>query len=265
MSKNKSKQIKKTKYLLLLPLLASMLFYTACDSNQVEDTLPKKDYQIRYMGKSNGQVNKSVGTKLTYTDYFIGNGTPDGKKIEYKNLHDEEKKEFDVFSIRINDSDHIKEISNLDIYRSANGRVIIAQRIDFSKIRLNSNVSDGRTNPSLVDEMPTFVINEADVNDKFSGKFTNDFHGHIKRFVLMNFDVSLSKNIGLSKGKKKIWTVFNVDKNGNVVDVKIRAPHPKLKDEVERIIKSLPKMEPAKKDGKNVSMKYTLPISFNVE
>ena len=30
MTKNKSKQIRKAKYLLLLPLLASMLFYTSC-------------------------------------------------------------------------------------------------------------------------------------------------------------------------------------------------------------------------------------------
>ena len=56
-----------------------------------------------------------------------------------------------------------------------------------------------------------------------------------------------------------------IDKEGNVVDVNARAPHPKLKEEAERLAKMLPKMVPGRQRGKPVGMKYTLPISFTLE
>ena len=69
----------------------------------------------------------------------------------------------------------------------------------------------------------------------------------------------------MSSGRKKIWLTFKIDKNGDIVDVNARAPHPILKEEAIRVIGLLPKMVPGKQKGKAVSMKYTMPISFNVE
>ncbi|MGB0881256.1 MAG: energy transducer TonB, partial [Polaribacter sp.] len=88
---------------------------------------------------------------------------------------------------------------------------------------------------------------------------------NIKKFVAINFNISLAKDLKLSKGKKKVWVVFRIDKEGNIVDVNARAPHPKLKEEAIRVVNLLPKMKPGKQRGKTVGMKYTLPISFNIE
>ena len=87
----------------------------------------------------------------------------------------------------------------------------------------------------------------------------------IQKFVVRNFNIELPKKIGLPKGKKKIWVVFRIDDKGKVTNINARAPHPKLKEEAIRVASLLPKMIAGKQRGKAVGMKYTLPISFNVQ
>ena len=87
----------------------------------------------------------------------------------------------------------------------------------------------------------------------------------IKKHVVQKFNNELAGDLGLSPGKKKIWVVFRIDPKGNVTEINARAPHPRLKKEAIRVAKTLPKMIPGKQRGVPVGMKYTLPISFNVE
>ena len=87
----------------------------------------------------------------------------------------------------------------------------------------------------------------------------------MKQLVLRNFNTELANELGLRSGKKRIMTQFVIDKNGHVTDVKIRAPHPKLKKEAGRIIGKIPKLIPGVQNDKAVKVKYTLPISFMVE
>ena len=87
----------------------------------------------------------------------------------------------------------------------------------------------------------------------------------IRQNLLKNFNVDLAKTLNLTKGKKKIYVHFRINEEGKVVDVKVRAPHPKLTEEAKRIVKLLPKMKPGKQRGKAVSMKYAVPISFEIE
>jgi Zn-dependent protease with chaperone function len=58
--------------------------------------------------------------------------------------------------------------------------------------------------------------------------------------------------------------VFTIDKNGHVTDVHYREPDPRLEQEAERVINSLPKMQPGKQRGKPVGVMYSLPIVFQV-
>jgi len=91
------------------------------------------------------------------------------------------------------------------------------------------------------------------------------FEEQMRKFVQKNFDGQLAQELGLSRGKKKIQTQFVIDKNGNIIDVQVRAPHPKLQEEAKRIIDKLPKFIPGKQRGNPVKVKYTLPISFQIE
>ena len=60
-------------------------------------------------------------------------------------------------------------------------------------------------------------------------------------------------------------TKFKIDKQGNVIDIKTRAPHPALEKEAKRVIQLLPQFIPAKQNGKPIKVVYTLPIIFQVE
>lgn len=87
----------------------------------------------------------------------------------------------------------------------------------------------------------------------------------IKKHINRKFNVDLAQDLGLPAGKKRISVQFLIDKQGNITNIRSRAPHPRLQKEAERIIKLLPKMIPGKQRNKPVRVRYNLPIVFNVE
>ena len=87
----------------------------------------------------------------------------------------------------------------------------------------------------------------------------------MKKFIQRNFDVDLGSKLNLRTGKHKIYTQFVIDDKGDVVDIKINAPHVKLKQETLDLIEKLPKFTPGKQQNKTVKVKYTLPITFYVD
>ena len=86
----------------------------------------------------------------------------------------------------------------------------------------------------------------------------------IQKFVQKKFNTELAGDLGL-EGRQRIAVQFKIDNKGNVVNVRARAPHPKLQQEAIRVVKSLPKMVPGKQRGKAVGVLYSLPILFQVE
>ncbi|WP_144896037.1 energy transducer TonB [Lutibacter sp. Hel_I_33_5] len=75
----------------------------------------------------------------------------------------------------------------------------------------------------------------------------------------------MAENLGLASGKYRIQTEFIIDKQGNVVDVKVRAPHIKLKKEAKKLVQLFPKFTPGKMQTKPVKVKYNLPITFMIQ
>jgi len=90
------------------------------------------------------------------------------------------------------------------------------------------------------------------------------FNKKMKKHVNRKFNIDLAQELGLSPGNKRINVEFVIDKTGEIVDLKIRAPHKRLEKEAKRIINLLPIMIPGKQRNKNVNVRYRLPISFNV-
>ena len=91
------------------------------------------------------------------------------------------------------------------------------------------------------------------------------FSRMVQKHFGKKFNADLPNELGLSTGKKRVFIGFKIDKNGNVVDIQTRAPHPKIKDEVEKVMSQLPKMKPGKQRGKPVGVKYSIPFTLIVE
>lgn len=113
---------------------------------------------------------------------------------------------------------------------------------------------------------------------KVEGDPEKAFNTGMKQFIMDNFDTDKaasasktdSQRIGNQsvkeaiRGTQRIDAQFIIDKNGNISEVKVRAPHETLKEEAKRVINSLPQLKPGKKDGKVVSVTYTIPIRLHI-
>lgn len=86
----------------------------------------------------------------------------------------------------------------------------------------------------------------------------------VMKFVQTNFNTELAGELGL-EGRQRINVQFKIDRNGDVVNVRARAPHPRLEQEAVKLVQRLPKMTPGKQRGKPVGVLYALPILFQVE
>ena len=91
------------------------------------------------------------------------------------------------------------------------------------------------------------------------------FSKMVQKHFSRKFDAELPNELGLSSGKKRVFIGFKIDKNGNVVNINARAPHPKIKKEVIKVMKMLPKMKPGRQRGKAVGVKYSIPFTLLVE
>ncbi len=112
----------------------------------------------------------------------------------------------------------------------------------------------------LIEEAPTFpgcTGSKIEKKECFSAK--------ISKFVAKEFNAELGQTLGLSTGKQRIIVLFTINKNGDITDIQARAPHVRLEKEAIRIVSLLPKMTPGKQRDRAVNVKYSLPISFNVE
>mgnify|MGYP002396680255 CR=1 FL=1 len=86
----------------------------------------------------------------------------------------------------------------------------------------------------------------------------------IGKLINRNFNTELGVKYGIN-GKQKLYTQFTIGRDGEVKDIKVRAPHAVLEKEAERVIRKIPKMQPGFQGDKPVGVIYTLPIYFIVD
>ena len=119
----------------------------------------------------------------------------------------------------------------------------------------------------ITEDVPFAVIEEAPIYPGCKGNkaaLKKCLQERIMGHVGKNFDSNLSNELGLEVGKKRVIVLFSIDRNGNITKVQARGPHARLEKEAIRVVKSLPKMIPAKQRGRAVGVKYTLPITLDV-
>ncbi|MCF6224112.1 MAG: M56 family metallopeptidase [Flavobacteriaceae bacterium] len=269
-SKKNSKEILKFKYLLLIPVLMGMLVYTSCENTETEKTLSKvnekrliKTIMGGYTNKDGTVVNEKViqTEKEGYLDAYLFGAKPEGKLISFDDLTNAERNEFNAYN------EKMKEIwdgyAKYNFYEKENGERAFQEIIDKEKFKKRMNKKD-YSNASVVpfaaiDQVPVFPGCEDAEDHKAC------FVQKITKHIGINFDTSITKGLDLEPGKKRVYVQFKIDKTGNIVDARARAPHKDLEAEATRVVRGLPQMQPGKQNGRTVAVIYTLPITFVVE
>jgi len=225
LQKNNSSKLSKFKFLLVIPLMLAMLTYVACS----EDNSADLDSEMPETTTS------EIIAKL---------------KVHLENkesLSQEEKEQF----LQL-----LKKREELLLNEArANGKEII------EVVETKNNSDAGQDVPfAVVDQVPVFPGCENLGSNDEQKKCMSE---KITQFVSKEFDTSLGKKLGLT-GTNRVIVQFRIDENGNIQDVRARAPHPDLEEEAKRTINSLPQMEPGKQKGRDISVMYSLPIAFKV-
>ncbi|MFY0713273.1 energy transducer TonB [Seonamhaeicola sp. NFXS20] len=150
-----------------------------------------------------------------------------------------------------------------------NSLLELFKNVNFSKSKSNPwkiSVVQNEVNEDI--DVPFAVIEQVPVFPGCEGLSNNNdrkacMSKEISMFVNKNFNTKIATEHNLT-GKQRINVIFKINKEGNVVDVRSRAPHPALEEEAKRVINLLPKMIPGKQKGKLVNVPYSLPIIFQV-
>lgn len=132
--------------------------------------------------------------------------------------------------------------------------------VEIEEVEVEEVEEDIEVPFAVIENVPVYPGCEKGNNDA-KKKCMSD---KITKFVQKKFNTDLAGDLGLT-GRQRINVIFKIDKNGNVVGVRSRAPHPRLEKEAARVINQLPKMKPGKQRGKAVIVPYSLPIVFQVQ
>ncbi|MDP2087941.1 MAG: energy transducer TonB [Flavobacteriaceae bacterium] len=134
--------------------------------------------------------------------------------------------------------------------------------------RLTSEIVEVVEKEEVVEDVPFAIIEEAPIFPGCTGSREERkicLSDKVSKHVHKEFNANLAQELGLAPGKQKIYIIFTIDKNGDVANILARATHKSLEKEAIRVINLLPKMTPGKQRNRPVGVKYSLPITFNVE
>ncbi|MCB4807572.1 M56 family metallopeptidase [Tamlana sp. 62-3] len=216
LQKSKSNQVYLLKYVILIPVVLAMLFFTSCVTGQNEN-----------------DASNSITNQIEVLKSLL-----EEKKGA---LTQAEKEEL------------LRLIKDVDFSPLENSPWKVSAGVN--------KVSDSVMVPfSVVEHVPVFPGCESLNTNEEKRKC---FSEKISNFVGENFNTDLGKELGLS-GRQRINVIFKIDTEGNIGDIRSRAPHTDLEAEAIRVINKLPKMTPGKQKGKLVKVAYSLPIVFAV-
>ncbi len=237
LQKAKSKKVWQLKYLLLLPIVASMLFYSSC-----EQEAEQQSSKVRIAVQDVENLSEVEEVQLYQKLISLAE-----TKTHWELLVDD-----GYSSILFLPSDGNSFISG------PNGEHISAKMSINSSLKGFTYTMDNTSVPfAMVEEVPVFPGCE-DAEDK-RACFNEKMQLHISK----NFNYPKEAQDQGIQGR--VNTLFLIAVDGSIKDIKVRGAHKILEDEVERIIKRLPEMIPGEAKGHKVGVPYSIPVSFRLD
>jgi len=216
----------------------------------------------------------------TYEEYVAWKHTDEAKEIWENNTRDgvlrllvndfnkwseEEKQEMNHKLEMIERDDYFEKLLVVDM-KGKTKMILNNPEPQATIIEVNNKVGE-ELNQDI--EVPFFAVDQVPIMEACKDLATNldrkdCMSKNIAIHVNKNFNTTMAKSLGL-EGKQRVSVIFKINTNGDVVNVKARAPHPDLEKEAIRVIKLLPKFQPGIHKGVPVTVPYSLPILFQVK
>lgn len=250
-TKEKSQKMKQLKYLLILPILAGMLLYSSCTNEEKDELL-----EMENVLDSGDETTDGKYLDLETGKTFIGTSL-EGKIVP---LNEYTEKEIELYKKTESAQNSFIKFS---VVIDKNG-----ERVHFMKMTKNAEKYRVEREYLKGEDVPFAIIEEVPIFPGCEGtkeELRACLQEKITEHVNTNFNSKMANGLGLKSGIKRIFVMFKIDKEGNITDVKARAPHKALQEEAIRVINSIPKMKPGSYLGESVGVKYSLPIAFKVE
>ncbi|WP_400075032.1 energy transducer TonB [Winogradskyella sp. R77965] len=186
----------------------------------------------------------------------------------------EHVKPYVVEVIKPKDPDPLPSKDLKDVYKEVLDDIPIEERVIKTPDAPESQPEPIKIEHIIVDKIPEdlepipfILIEKVPIYPGCERYETNDkrkkcMSEKITKLIHRKFNTDIGAGYGIS-GRQKINTQFTIDKDGNVVDVKIRGPHHALEKEANRVINKIPKMQPGLQRNVPVGVIYTLPIVYD--
>ncbi|GAA4232739.1 hypothetical protein GCM10022291_08160 [Postechiella marina] len=276
LTKTKSKQIHLFKYALIIPVVLAILLYTSSVEkgyavNKVFKTglvfkqgssIISKVKEIKALIEKKGKVSNREEKGLNLLLQIIK-----GNKLNSNLI-----KEMDNYVAIASNSELSNKISSIFNDIKSQGTLNEEEELALKRVLVFTS-EKGFEDPFFDDiikdiDMPFSVIEKVPVfpgcEDLSNLESKKCFSNNITQHVSIAFNTKIADSINLA-GPQRVNVIFKISVDGNITEIRARAPHPALKTEAIRVIGALPKMIPGKHKGKNVNVLYSLPIIFEVK
>ena len=292
LQKSRSKRVWQLKYLVLVPLVLGMLFYTSCesesDSKENLNSTGLKSKTVPYgtieevpifpgcedaedkRSCFNQKIQSHISKNFNYPKEALEQGIEGKVSVMFTinsdgNIVDIEKRG----SHQLLEAEVERIISRLPQMKPGKleGKAVnvpysipVVFKLDGTSAQAFKSGVKGETDfiPfANVDEVPVFPGCE-NASDKRAC-----FNDKIMKHISKNFRYPGEAQ---EKGiQGRVSALFLISDNGNIENIKLRGPDKLLEDEVERILNRLPLMVPGKHEGEAVAVAYSIPINFKLQ
>jgi len=255
--KNKHNSIGLLKYLLLIPLTASLLWFTAC-TDEAEQNLygqvEGKENQTIKIDKSKPAIEVYAQTILSSENSIMNKKEKQLKVVAVEmgktNAGDKEVLDFMLSRIKswaLNDQ---ATIESSELFKSAGLNI---EDLELDPLELDVK---GRTirDVTPVDGEVFYIVEEM---PEFDGGGLEEFRNWVQSNIKYP-EIAAQNGIAGT-----VYVSFIIDKSGKVGSLDIvRAVDPSLDNEVKRVLSSAPDWTPGAQRGRNVNVKMSIPVKF---
>lgn len=132
---------------------------------------------------------------------------------------------------------------------------------EVEDIQMEEETSDEVLNFQVVESVPVFPGCEDAKNNQ---ERKQCFQQQIMKYVGRNFKFpDMAKEMGI---QGRVYINFVIEKDGSFSNIQVvRGVDKMIDEEAVRVVKSMPKVKPAKQRGKPVRMSFTLPINAKLQ